>query len=461
MPPRRCRIRNPFNVQRGLVRMSWNKINLYNLAHQSDSRSIRDENANFRRSVFQQRWNAKRSLRAYHSPNISERQFLARHFESVLPLRSQMTHEEKGLVPPIQALMFAELERRVDTVIFRAHLASSIFSARAAVAQGHVLVNGQKCKEPFYRVKDGDIVTVHPNVVPTLNGPKYPRFTTWNTFSSLMPHNPSKLRGSKPSRLITKETDPTAEEGAEEGKAETKVASLDPSTPRIFEARSFMGPHMFVPDYLEINYVISSVTFLRSPLPQPSRVEIPSPFPPAIHQLAFEWYARILRRRRRQRVKDRAIRSPLGVHVPKLAPTDAADSNSSVVVSMPKPRHVPDPYLSDQRTEAQAAPTWRGFPVSQLRSIKLKPKFDRLVRRDMKEARDAWLRKRESAAKWAPISNVSKDRGVKGHAASSGSGNQRQAQGQARGQQRSQQRQGQTGQKQKEKKPVPVAKDVP
>ncbi|KAI8811034.1 hypothetical protein BJ742DRAFT_706938, partial [Cladochytrium replicatum] len=239
MPPRRSRIRNPFSVHRGLVRMSWNKINLYNLTQQSDVRSMRDENANFRKSVFQQRWNAKRSLRAYHSPNISERQFLARHFESVLPLRSQMTHDEKGLVPPIQALMFAELERRVDTVIFRAHLASSIFAARAAVAQGHVLVNGQKCKEPFYRVKDGDIVTVHPNVVPTLNGPKYPRFTTWNTFT-----------------------------------------------------RSFMGPHMFVPDYLEINYPICSVTFLRSPLPQPTRVEIPSPFPPAMHQLAFEWYAR-------------------------------------------------------------------------------------------------------------------------------------------------------------------------
>lgn len=54
---------------------------------------------------------------------------------------------------------------------------------------------------------------------------------------------------------------------------------------------------MFIPAYLEVSYSACSAVFLRSPLPQPGRVEVPSPLPPNVHQLGFEWYATIKRRR--------------------------------------------------------------------------------------------------------------------------------------------------------------------
>lgn len=66
---------------------------------------------------------------------------------------------------------------------------------------------------------------------------------------------------------------------------------------RDFKYVPFMAPHMFTPEYLEVNYPTCSTIFLRSPLPQPNRTEIPSPHPPILHQLVFEWYSAIKRRK--------------------------------------------------------------------------------------------------------------------------------------------------------------------
>lgn len=130
------KVRDPYSVSKGLLRMSWSRLNLYNLVH----KRLPDLS---RLSVFQQRWIAKRETRAYHVPNIPQRQFLDRHFRTTLPVQ-KLTRKDREKVPPMQALMFAELERRVDVVLFRSHFASSIFSARRAVSGGHVLVNGIK-----------------------------------------------------------------------------------------------------------------------------------------------------------------------------------------------------------------------------------------------------------------------------------------------------------------------------
>lgn len=68
-------------------------------------------------------------------------------------------------------------------------------------------------------------------------------------------------------------------------------------TERQFNFYPFMTPHMFTPEYLEVDYTTCSTVLLRSPLPQPERLEIPSPHPPLLHQLVFEWYASIKRRK--------------------------------------------------------------------------------------------------------------------------------------------------------------------
>ncbi len=54
------------------------------------------------------------------------------------------------------------LERRLDNVIFRLHLASSRAQARQLVSHGYVLVNDKKVSIPSYVIETGDTVSVAP-----------------------------------------------------------------------------------------------------------------------------------------------------------------------------------------------------------------------------------------------------------------------------------------------------------
>jgi small subunit ribosomal protein S4 len=48
------------------------------------------------------------------------------------------------------------LETRLDTTVFRLHLAPSILSARQLVLHGHIRVNGKKINVPSYQLNVGD-----------------------------------------------------------------------------------------------------------------------------------------------------------------------------------------------------------------------------------------------------------------------------------------------------------------
>jgi small subunit ribosomal protein S4 len=52
------------------------------------------------------------------------------------------------------------LERRLDTVVYRAKFVATMFAARQFVNHGHVLVNGKRVNIPSYRVKEGDVIEV-------------------------------------------------------------------------------------------------------------------------------------------------------------------------------------------------------------------------------------------------------------------------------------------------------------
>ena len=52
------------------------------------------------------------------------------------------------------------LERRLDTVVYRAKFVATMFAARQFVNHGHVTVNGKRVNIPSYRVKEGDIIEV-------------------------------------------------------------------------------------------------------------------------------------------------------------------------------------------------------------------------------------------------------------------------------------------------------------
>jgi len=59
--------------------------------------------------------------------------------------------------------LFAQLERRLDNVVYRLRFASSRSQARQLVSHGHILVNGRKINIPSYLVKVNDEVSVAEN----------------------------------------------------------------------------------------------------------------------------------------------------------------------------------------------------------------------------------------------------------------------------------------------------------
>lgn len=52
------------------------------------------------------------------------------------------------------------LEQRLDSLVYRAGLARSIYAARQYVRHGHILINGKKVDMPAYAVQPNDVITV-------------------------------------------------------------------------------------------------------------------------------------------------------------------------------------------------------------------------------------------------------------------------------------------------------------
>ncbi|KAF9162258.1 mitochondrial 37S ribosomal protein nam9 [Actinomortierella ambigua] len=228
-----------YSLRRQMIRMSWNKYNLYNMAQRT--RALNSAN----KTLYQQKWASKKDTRAYHGDQITERQFQSM-FDTRLPTANTKVGADEPH-PPVFSLTFAELERRLDFILFRSNLAPSVYAARQLVGHGKVKINGKAMPFPSHRVADGDIVSVEPKAVSTLKKVAAPK----------------------------------------EGEAE-----LTGKEPMDFVPHKFSQPFLFVPDYLEVNYNTCSVCFLRSPISRPGKTEIPSPFAPQVHQLAYEFYAR-------------------------------------------------------------------------------------------------------------------------------------------------------------------------
>ena len=88
---------------------------------------------------------AKQKLKFYYG-NMNERQF-RNVFRKALKKRGNTTENFVGL-----------LERRLDTVIYRAKFAMTVFSARQIINHGHIKVNGKKVNIPSYLVSDKDSI---------------------------------------------------------------------------------------------------------------------------------------------------------------------------------------------------------------------------------------------------------------------------------------------------------------
>ena len=90
---------------------------------------------------------AKQLLKGYYA-NISERQFRGIYAEAI---------RMKG---DSGANLIGLLERRLDTLVYRAKFVPTMFAARQFVNHGHVKVNGKRANISSMRLKVGDTIEV-------------------------------------------------------------------------------------------------------------------------------------------------------------------------------------------------------------------------------------------------------------------------------------------------------------
>ena len=90
---------------------------------------------------------AKQKLKAYYG-NINERQF-RNIYRKALSKRGDTTEN-----------LIALLESRLDTVIYRAKFAQTVFSARQMINHGHITVNKKRVNIASYIVRDTDLIEV-------------------------------------------------------------------------------------------------------------------------------------------------------------------------------------------------------------------------------------------------------------------------------------------------------------
>ncbi|MCJ1309225.1 mitochondrial 37S ribosomal protein nam9 [Agyrium rufum] len=181
--------RKLLSLRKPKLRQSWSKYNLYNL---SQAKPLKTDLLTY----FQQKWKAKSLTRAYHGETIREKQWqrqFRRSIRSVVSMdatdlanddgsaqamgrgsgiETRPEREERGergskrlARTPYMNMVYAPVERRLDTAIFRAMFASSIRQARQFVVHGWVKINGKKMIYPGYQLNPGDMFQVEPDRV--------------------------------------------------------------------------------------------------------------------------------------------------------------------------------------------------------------------------------------------------------------------------------------------------------
>jgi len=322
---------NIYDLKRALPRMSWTRENLYNLWRRSLGELAKETDfTRTQNTLFQQRWIAKRLIRAYHGDFINEKSFKRWYLPTTLPdvrprqvqtedfttqlnkwaklqkavgkdakaRRQEVDGEKQEELPPVGSLMFSEVERRIDVVIFRACLAHSVYDARRMVVHGQVLLNGKKHQNANTRLAPGDMVSVNPKIIPFLQ----PKTTSAEISSEELAAEELK---NEPSDSIE---EPVLEESSQ---AQDTSSVKDECRTRVtpFNLPAYASPFIFVPAYLEVSFATCSVVYVRHPTARPGYSEIPTPYDAdgEVVRLAWEWYSKV---RPRNRSKRQLAREP-------------------------------------------------------------------------------------------------------------------------------------------------------
>ncbi|KWU47207.1 alpha-L RNA-binding motif-containing protein [Rhodotorula sp. JG-1b] len=275
---------NPTSILKCLPRMSWSPANLYNLYQRTygpQSNETRFTKSSF--TLFQQKWKAKQLVRAYHGDILIETKFKRHYLPDELP---PIVGTNPGDLPvPLASLMFAEVEKRIDTVVFRCCFADSIYKARQMVLHGKVQLNGRTMTDPNRKLQPGDLISVDPTAVVTLQRPREPPASASASSSD-----------AAAAESATSEAGAATAESASESESSSTTTPPPPSAagarPLPFHLPDYAAPFLFIPPYIEPSFQTCSAVYLRHPTARPGVSEIPSPYEAdgEVMRLAWEYY---------------------------------------------------------------------------------------------------------------------------------------------------------------------------
>ncbi|KAJ9100603.1 hypothetical protein QFC21_003647 [Naganishia friedmannii] len=332
MPYRPAFARPLFDKTRALPRMSWAPENLYNIWQRvSPDGPLRAETSFTRTSMtlFQQRWRSKRLSRGYHGDHIGEGKFERWYLPEALPsihaegaaaasagkarqagvkpsretaqfvagrpgrdtarAMEERTRQEKartagggGARVPVGTMLYREIERRLDVLVFRACFATSVYQARQMVVHRKVRVNGRVEGNPNVRLGPGDLFEVEVGAVEMLQRRSRVEETAEET-------------GEEKEKDSENETEST--ESPEHAATPTKPTTTTPAPPAPapvaqFTLPAYASPHLFIPAYLEVNFKTCAAVYVRHPTARPGYSEIPSPYDAdgEVMSLSWEWF---------------------------------------------------------------------------------------------------------------------------------------------------------------------------
>eukprot|EP00834_Sanchytrium_tribonematis_P007385 NODE_659_length_4968_cov_0.490655.p3 type:complete len:297 gc:universal NODE_659_length_4968_cov_0.490655:2562-3452(+) len=273
-----------------VVRMSSNPHNLFAL--QSHSIEIAGKNS------FKQRWLAKREILSYFGGTIRTKQFKKIFATEPIPAPT-IKEKNADLDNHMQlSLAFSMMERRLDVILYRSLLVSSVFEARSKIKRGFVSVNSVICRNFTKLVHIGDVVQFEAKNNDNLfQIPEVSKKTA-------IPDVSEQIADSCSSRCISKLPLPRS----------VLRNGVKVNSEYYFQPRIFFLPWLFVPNYLEVSFNTGAVVMHRLPnvklisisgsRDESKRLcsDIPSPFNSKIMALAYEWF---IRRCKRQHLKRR------------------------------------------------------------------------------------------------------------------------------------------------------------
>lgn len=296
-------------------------------------------------TLFQQRWRSKRLSRGYHGDHIGETKFERWYLPEALPSihaegkrtptkgtvrpsretasmvagrtrdsarvleeRNRLEKERSGRVP-IGTMLYREVERRLDVLVFRACFATSVWQARQMVVHRKVSLNGRivsvpgrnllasilriafQENNPNIRLNPGDMFSVEPSAILMLSKPageaETPAVKEEPTAEVSEESTPATDSAS------TESTSEAAAESTTDNESKSSKSSVSADTAKAwFTLPAYAAPHLFIPAYLEPNFKTCSAVYVRHPTARPGYSEIPSPYDAdgEVMSLSWEWF---------------------------------------------------------------------------------------------------------------------------------------------------------------------------